>query len=283
MAERKPHDAEIDVFGLTHVGNVRTENQDHYMICSLHKQMVVHSTSLPPDELPGQNERLAFLGMVADGVGGGLGGEQASRLALEEVTSFVHTSLNCYYTHDSAHEDLFVDALRKSAQRCHARVLEASHNDAGRQGMATTLTLVIGVWPRAYVVQVGDSRAYLLHRGELIRLTRDQTVAQDLVDAGVIESEKAEKSTWSNVLASAIGGNEMGPVVTSVEQHWGDSLLLCSDGLTLHVSDEELAEHLRGPGTAEVKCQILKNLALERGGKDNVTILIGSLPAQPPE
>ena len=87
---RKPRDEEVDVFGLTHIGNVRPNNQDHFLLCSLRKQVEVHLTSLPNKALkPEANERLAFLAMVADGVGGGAGGEEASRFTLEAVAEYV--------------------------------------------------------------------------------------------------------------------------------------------------------------------------------------------------
>src|SRR3954471_9385475 len=92
---RKPYDEEIDVYGLTHAGKVRKENQDHFLIAAMKKQMVVHSTSLPQtDHLMGEPERLAFLMMVADGVGGGSKGGEASRIALEAVTQYVTSSMH---------------------------------------------------------------------------------------------------------------------------------------------------------------------------------------------
>ena len=105
VPDRKPLDEEIDVYGLTHPGKVRTENQDHFLICALKKQMVVHQTSLPEtDQLMAGPERLAFLAMVADGVGGGAKGAEASRLALEAVTQYVSQSMRCYYAAGSRDE-----------------------------------------------------------------------------------------------------------------------------------------------------------------------------------
>ena len=178
--DRRPRDEEIDVYGSTHPGKARSVNQDHFLICSLQRQIQVHRTSLPdPGQLP-LTERLAFLAMVADGVGGGLMGEEASRLALEGVMAYVAHGMHCYYTADSADDATFARALEDAALRCHTEIAQRAGKDASRRGMATTLTLWIGVWPRAYLLHVGDSRAYLLRGGELAQISRDQTMAQDL-------------------------------------------------------------------------------------------------------
>jgi serine/threonine protein phosphatase PrpC len=192
---RKPRDDEIDVCGLTHPGRVRTENQDHFLICSLRKQMVVQQTSLPvPDSLMGESQRLSLLMMVADGVGGGAKGAEASRLALEAVSQYVSRSMHCYYA-AGADDREFSEALETAAGKCHAELLKHGQENPEFLGMATTLTLYLGVWPRAYLLQVGDSRCYLLHNGELLQITRDQTMAQELIDLGVLR--RTDEGRWS--------------------------------------------------------------------------------------
>ena len=113
-------------------------------------------------------------------------GDEASRVALEAVTQYVSRSMRCYYAAGSADDQEFSDALQEGAAQCHAELLRRGEEDADYRGMATTLTLYLGVWPRAYLLQVGDSRCYLLRHGELTQITRDQTMAQELVDAGVM-------------------------------------------------------------------------------------------------
>ena len=120
-ALRKPHDDEVDVYGLTHAGRVRKENQDHFLICSVRKQVLVHNTSLPStDRLPLSGERMAFLAVVADGVGSGAGGEAASRLALEGVTEYVALTMRAYHDLDSADDVHFLEGLQEAAWKCHA-------------------------------------------------------------------------------------------------------------------------------------------------------------------
>lgn len=273
---RKPRDEEIDVFGLTHQGKVREENQDHFLICSLRKQMEIHLSSLPnASHLPVDTQRLAFLAMVADGVGGGVKGEEASRMTLETVTRYVAESMHTYYTEDSSDPDAFSRALQRAALRCHAAVVERGHADPLRRGMATTLTLWIGVWPQVYLLQVGDSRYYLFRGNDLVQISRDQTMAQDLVDSGVLSRSAAARTRWANVLSSAIGGTQTAPVVTRIENDWGLVHLLCSDGLTKHVPDERIRDRLRSMTSAPQVCQDLLQDALDGGGSDNITIIVG--------
>ena len=274
---RGPRDHEIDVYGLTHPGLVRTENQDHFLICSLRRQVDVHMTSLPHlERLPLSGDRVAFLAMVADGVGGAARGDEASRLAVERVTRYLVQSMKCYYATDPNHNDEpFVVSLQEAALRCHAEMRERGERDESSQGMATTLTLWIGVWPRGYLLQVGDSRCYLLHEGELIQVSRDQTVAQELVDQGILTRADAFSTRLANVLSSAIGGPQAAPVVTRMDQAWGQVGLLCSDGLTKHVPDERIREHLASMTSSKQVCEALLQDALDAGGTDNITVLVG--------
>ena len=275
-AMRKPRDDEVDVFGLTDPGKVRKENQDHFLICSLRKQVEVHHTSLPAfKEMRQEGDRMAFLAMVADGVGGGSRGEAASRLVVETVTRYVLESMHCYHDASRTDDQAFHDALQEAAWRCHASVAAEAEADPSRRGMATTLTLWLAVWPRAYLLQVGDSRYYLYRHGELKKISRDQTMAQELVDQGVLAMSTAMNSKWAHVLSSAIGGQQTAPIVTRMDQEWDNIYLLCSDGLTKHVPEERIAERLGDWTNAKDVAEKLLQDALDGGGTDNVTILVG--------
>ncbi len=277
---RKPLDEEIDVFGLTHMGKVRKVNQDHFLISFLRKRMEVRLTSLPNlSQLPLSEERMATLLMVADGVGGGPRGEEASRHALEFVTQYLLQSMHCYYTTDSRGEG-FVNALQEAALRAHESVVQRGLNQPDLQGMATTLTLFLIVWPWAYLLQVGDSRYYVYRDGMLSQVTRDQTLAQALLEEGVLTRADVPRSPLSNVLSSAIGGPHAAPVVTRVRMEWPMVHVLCSDGLTKHVSDERIRERLAAMTSAKQACETLVQDALEDGGSDNITLVVGrAVPA----
>ncbi len=273
---RKPLDSEIDVHGLTHTGKVRADNQDHFLICALRKHMVVHQTSLPAiDRLMAGPERLAFLAMVADGVGGGARGEEASRVALEAVTQYVSGTMRSYYAASSADDQEFYDALAEGARECHQALLRRGEDDADYRGMATTLTMYLGVWPRAYLLQVGDSRCYLFRDGELTQITRDQTMAQELIDLGVLTRADAATTRFARTLSSSLGGRQTDPVVTRFDMQWGTVVLLCSDGLTAHVSDDRIRDRLRAMTSARQVCEDLLADALEAGGTDNITVIVG--------
>jgi serine/threonine protein phosphatase PrpC len=271
---RKPRDDEIDVIGLTHIGKVRKTNQDHFLLGSLHKRLTVSQSSLPLEDLSLGEERVAFLMMVADGVGGGQKGEEASRVALEDVTRYISESAKCYY-HADIEETDFVDALQEAAARTHQRLLERASHDPDAAGMATTLTLFIGVWPWAYLLQVGDSRYYVYRDGKLKQITRDQTMAEELAEKGVMARQAALASRWAHVLSSSIGGPQSAPVVTRLPSNWENVHLLCSDGLTKHVSNERIAERLRAMTSSKSVCEQLLQDALDGGGTDNITIVVG--------
>ena len=276
VRERKPLDEEIDVYGLTHAGKVRPDNQDHFLICALRKQMAVVQTSLPqPEQLGGGPERLAFLAMVADGVGGAVKGEEASRVALEQVTQYVSGTMRCYYAAGAENDQAFTEALQEAALHSSAELRRLGQEDPDYEGMATTLTLYLGVWPRAYLLQVGDSRCYVLRNGELRQITRDQTMAQELMDIGVLKPTDAAAARFSRTLSSSIGGRMTDPVVTRLDMTWGTIVLLCSDGLTAHVPDDRIRERLRTMTSAKQVAEDLLRDALEGGGEDNVTIIVG--------
>jgi protein phosphatase len=238
--------------------------------------MVVQLSSLPDaDRLMAGGERLAFLAMVADGVGGGAKGATASQVTVEAVTQYVTRSMHSYYAAGTADDQEFYDALKEGAGKSHAELLRRGAENADYRGMATTLTLYLGVWPRAYLLQVGDSRCYLLRSGELTQITRDQTMGQELVDAGVMPAELVAGTRLAHTLSSSIGGRQTDPQVTRFDMAWGHVLLLCSDGLTRHVPDDRIRDVLRSMTSAKQACETLLQAALDDGGSDNITIVVG--------
>jgi protein phosphatase len=258
---------------------VRTDNQDQFLICTVHPQIVIRGTSLPnPDDLAVRGTRLASMFVVADGVGGAAAGSEAARVATEAITRYVSSTLRCYHVAGSSSDEQFLDSLRCAALEAHDAVRAEAVSRVGGGRMATTLTLGIAVWPWFYVVQVGDSRAYF-YDGTLRQITRDQTVGQALVDQGILPADRLERSPLKNVLSSAIGADEAMPVVTRVDVRERACLvMLCSDGLTKHVTDDELAVAFSERKSSEQLARDLLDLALSRGGTDNITIIVGQAP-----
>ena len=277
----KPRDDEIDVYGLSHTGKTRKQNQDHFLLATIHKRVQVILTNMTEkDRLPMEDERLAIIAMVADGVGGAEGGEEASATALEVAMNYMARSTDCYYRADGSDEH-FINALQDAAMKSHAAVIERARDLAEGRPMATTLTMMMGVWPWYYLLQVGDSRYYLYREGKLSQITRDQTIAQDLLDQGVFTRAMAERSQYSNVLSSALGAESAVPVVTRMRSEWNNVHLLCTDGLTKHVSDERIAECLGAMTSAKQVCEQLLGDALDGGGTDNISVIVGRLVPRP--
>ena len=271
----------IDIFGMTHPGKVRRNNEDQFFIASLHKSMHVRQTSLEDlGAFAPHRERSAFLLVVADGVGGAEGGELASGTAVEALARHIVETVNCCFALDVEKEHEFLEQLEDAVERAHQQVRQR-HASAGRFP-ATTLTMVALIWPRAYVVHVGDSRAYYLRAGRLRQLTRDQTAFEELVDRGVLSDSQAQDpavgNRWKNVLTSAIG-TDFEPSVGLIDLQADDVLLLCTDGLTKHVPDGDIAGIVGAGDSAEESCRRLVDLTLDRGASDNVTVIVGRMVA----
>ena len=272
----RPQFSEIDSWGLTHPGKLRATNQDHYFAGGLTSGVRVISTSLghEPNEVV-YLSRAASIAVVADGVGGSSGGEHAARLAVEALVQEVTRSFHRAEVAEATDPDVFSRLLQEAALACHASLLERAEREPDKGSFATALTLFLGLWPHAYLLQVGDTRAYIHQHGQLTQITRDQTWAQDLIEQGTLSQTKAEASRWANVLSSSIGGQETTPVVTRIERDWGATLLICSDGLTKHVSNERIGALAADMSDARQLAEDLLQEALDGGGSDNITIIIG--------
>ena len=271
----KPRHSDIDAWGVTHVGKVRKENQDHFFLGSMSRGVVLDVTSIPEGEQLVDEERMASFALVADGVGSGGGGEEAARTAVKGLVEKVAQTFHEAYATTAAEPEAFTKLLTDAAMECHERLMERTEHDPEHKRYATTLTLFLGLWPHAYLLQVGDSRCYVFHNGELTQISRDQTMAQELVDQGVLTQSRAGGTRWAHVLSSAIGGKQAEPVVTRFVRDWGTIVLLCSDGLTKHVSDERIKELASTMTSSRQLCEDLLQEALDDGGSDNITMIVG--------
>jgi protein phosphatase len=266
----------VDCHGASHVGKVRDRNEDRFAIVALdHAARLIQSNLDEGDIVERLARPAAHVFIAADGVGGVAAGDQASRIAVGTMVEYLSEVANCYQGTDAAREQEFMDRLTAGVERAHGRLIEAY---GGGRGPATTLTLVALVWPRAYIVHVGDSRGYVLRRGRIRQFTADQTIGDLFVDIGAVTEEQATKRGMYNVLASAVG-NDIAPVVGVLDLELGDVLLLCTDGLTKHVADARIAELLGAAPDAASACTALVDDALEQGGRDNVTVVVARFNA----
>jgi protein phosphatase len=275
----------IDCHGLTDIGRVRPVNEDQFLIAELNKSMLIHQTSLSfDDDTRWFGGSQGYLLLVADGVGGGAGGDRASTLAVDTVVHYVLNTMPWFYRLDLEHEDDLRDELTAAMERCQFSIQAEAEAIPNRQGMGTTLTMAYILWPRLYVVHVGDSRCYLFRENQLEKVTTDHTVAQQLVDRGALDVKTADESRWSSVLWNTIGGSsaELNPEVYKAQLAIGDKMLLCTDGITKHLTDQEIAQFLLREDPAAKTCQQLVNAANEAGGSDNIAVVVARFHGKEP-
>ena len=266
--------ATVDAFGVTDRGLARSGNDDHFLIAQINKSIEVRQTSLPGHALPEGFARAGgYLLAVADGVGGRPEGDIASERTLSAMLSYIGKAATCFQSLDTSAEHALFEKLEEVVRDVHVG-LQREYGGLTSKLPATTLTMVLLVWPRAYYVQVGDSRAYIRRGGRFQRLTRDQTLGEFMVSLGAWTDEQARMASTAETLSSAIGGSELEPVVGLIDLAPGDSLLLCTDGLTKHVSDDEIARVLAQADSSEATSRQLISAALAGGGTDNVTALV---------
>lgn len=238
------------IWGITHRGVVRAENQDAY-----------HFT------LPTAG---SALGVICDGMGGAKGGKTASRMAVRAFADWLRPKLQ-----EELEEEQLKELLEQAAQAANKAVYERSREDPLLQGMGTTMVAVALLPGCAVVLNVGDSRAYHITGETLARITNDHSLVEDMVSHGKITREEAKHHPQKNLITRALGA-EASVVcdLFSVPLASGDHLLLCSDGLTNLVSEEELLATVLQSGTPEVCCDQLLQKALSCGAPDNVTVVL---------
>jgi PPM family protein phosphatase len=246
----------VAAFGLTDVGRKRRHNEDAYLL---------------------DVERGLFV--VADGMGGHAAGEVASRITVESIQEFIASTED---VHESSwpfgfnsRVSLEGNRLTTAVEKANEKVMRAVQNRPELKGMGTTVVAALFDAERATLVHVGDSRAYLFRRGELKRLTDDHSWVQEQVNAGILSEDEAKSHPLKNVVTRALGGSAHVSVdLIELPIYRGDRFLLCSDGLTGMVTDDEIFQHLGGPLGLEKMARSFVDVANERGGVDNITAIV---------
>ena len=267
MSDKSASRPEIRVrlFGRTDVGQIREHNEDNFLVADLTRR----SRSL----LEGDREQVlgewgsAF--GVCDGMGGAAAGEIASQLAVDIIYEKLVQG-----DPPREHDDL-ARRLVRAVEEAGARIFNEARADRTRRGMGTTATIAALMDSRLFVAQVGDSRAYILRGTRLVQVSRDQSLVNQLIEAGQLTEEEAETFEHNNIILQALGTAETVQVdLTYVDLEQGDRLLLCSDGLSGMVRGEELKEVLLACQDPLEACRELTDRANRAGGHDNITVIV---------
>jgi serine/threonine protein phosphatase PrpC len=261
---------------LTDRGKVRGNNEDHFLVARLSKSMHLCKTSLPREGETQFSDEEGYLMVVADGMGGAAAGERASALAIGSIEGFVLNTLQ-WFKHLGGHDEHeMLTELGHSLEWADRTVIERGRSNRAFDGMGTTLTMAYSVGTDLFIGHAGDSRAYLFRDRDLEQLTTDHTLVQVLIDGGAISPEDAKGHHLRHVVTNVIGGPDEGVFaeVHKVTLRDGDVLLFCTDGLTGPVDDDAIADILARHPDPEYACTRLVDLALSRGGPDNVTVVV---------
>jgi serine/threonine protein phosphatase PrpC len=260
----------VTAFGLTDKGMVRAANEDAFTITDLTTDTDLVGKSAASVPVGPRGVLLA----VSDGMGGAAAGEVASALVVESVREHLN---------DDCRVSELQEAIKCAVERANLDVWRAAQA-AGRKGMGATLVAVLVHRALAHLASVGDSRAYIIRDGRIRQITEDQSYVAVLVRAGMLTREEAEKSPYRHVILQAMGQRpEVTVALGHIKMRRGDLFLLCSDGLSEKVKDDELMLVLRQAPSYEAACGRLVELANARGGEDNITVVIAGVGGGLPE
>jgi serine/threonine protein phosphatase PrpC len=270
-----PSAVKIAVGARTHIGLRRAENQDHHAVIRRARSQQVVLSDVMLDQTH-EVEEIAYLMMVADGMGGQVFGEFASRVVIQTLWELTARATSWVMRMKHIDSPRMRDRVQAYVAELQKTLRIQSEMDPRLEGMGTTLTTAYLVGRDAIVSHIGDSRAYLSRDGRLMRITEDQTLAQRLLDMGGSPEEVAR---YRNVLSNCLSTQDetVEAAIFHVPLQENDKLMLCSDGLTRELSDEELRVELAVERTPQQLCDHLLQMALDRGGHDNITIVVAQL------
>lgn len=268
---------EFDCEGLSDPGKVHGINDDQFLIADLRKSIFVHKTSVSfENHAPVFGGTQSHLLLVADGGGGWTAERQASEMAVQTIAQYLLNMMPWLYRLDIQHEDDFLDDLATAIERCQDRVKTIAEAANIPREMTTALTMACINWPRLYVVNVGNCRCYLLRQNRLQHITTDHEQEHPAGGNGAVQESDGADSQLSQMLWDVMHAKAepLHPEVHKVSLQPGDVLLLCTDGLTKHLTDEAIQRCLQAREPAQDTCQKLIDLANHAGGTDNITVIV---------
>lgn len=267
---------DVDVFGISHKGLVRETNQDHFLVVRAARSLETVFTNLTETQ-PGESFEESGYGLiVADGVGGEAAGEFASRKAIYTLLNLVLHTPDWEFRWGPKERNAVLWRLKDRFRSVNEALVRDAAAQASLSGMCTTMTAAVTYGHDAIVGHIGDSSAYLLHNGKLIRLTRDHTLGGRLVEEGTHLPNDPLVLEYRGLLLQALGSREgeCHPDVHNYLLQEGDQLLLCTDGLTDAVREVDIESAMNSATSASFACRSLVDLALGNGGADNVTVIV---------
>lgn len=265
----------VQSYGLSDRGQRRPSNEDCFLIAELARTLQVHHCNLPQNKSVFSCHR-AHVFMVADGMGGHRAGEVASDMGIRSIEEFLLNTLKRFSNLQASEEQGALRELQNALFQADARIFDETDKHPEWRGMGTTLTMAFAVNWRLFVAHAGDSRCYLYSGGQLQQLTQDHTMTAEMVRRGMISPESEAKHPWRNVVTNVLGGTDRGvrAELHSLDLHDSDVVLLCSDGLTEMVSDDQIAFLLKAEIDPQRACERLVSEANRQGGKDNITAIV---------
>jgi protein phosphatase len=267
---------------MTHRGLVRATNEDQFLIAGLTKALDIQQSSLPQATSKYADDTGRIF-VVADGIGGSPAGEEASALAVRSIEDFLVNTLKWFFLLKGPEKENVVAEFQDALRRADASIFREVAQHPELDGMGTTLTLAYSLGNNVFVANAGDSRCYLFRADELVQLTFDHTLAQDMFRKGMVPLSQLEHldRRIGHIVTNAIGGHTPGvrAEVHKATLEPGDVLLLATDGLTSYVPDERIADTLRTEPDPKLACERLVAQSLEQGGRDNVTVIVARYEA----
>ncbi len=266
----------VDVFAMSHQGHVKSTNEDHFLVVRGGRAMETVLTNLPQTRPGDLFEETAYAMVVADGVGGEVAGEVASRHAIFTLLNLALRTPDWQVRWGPAERNTVMWRMQDRFRRVNAALLREATAHSVLKGMCTTLTAALTHGTNVIIGHIGDSRAYLWRRGHLKKLTRDHTVAERLRENLTSTDDDQLLVELRTVLLQALGAhpNECRVDVVDLVLENGDQLMICTDGLTDMVTETEIQTVLAKAPSAKSACNTLVDLALANGSRDNVTLIV---------